>query len=64
MPRYYHHLVLLSPAFSQLSASDADGALVKSVRDGSRYYPVVKADQLEKILGPSRGTTVKAVAIL
>jgi len=35
--------------------SDANGALIQNVRSGdSRYDPVVEADQLEKILGPSR----------
>jgi len=35
--------------------SDANGALIQSVRNGdSGYDPVIEADQLEKILGLSR----------
>jgi ATP-dependent Lon protease len=47
-----------SPVSSRPSSpavSDADGPLVKSVIDGdSGYYPVVEADELEKILGLPR----------
>ena len=68
MPRFYHHIVpcYLLP-FSQPpspAVSDANGSLIKSVRDHFRYGPVVKADQLEKTQGLSRGATVKTVAIV
>jgi ATP-dependent Lon protease len=50
-----------SPPFATISqtplpaVSDANGALVKSVRnDDAGYHPVVEADELEKILGFSR----------
>ena len=40
---------------SSPAVSDANGALIESVRNGdSGYDPVVEADQLEKILGLSR----------
>lgn len=47
----------LSPSSrpSSPAVSDANDALIQSVRNGdSGYDPVVEADQLEKILGPSR----------
>jgi ATP-dependent Lon protease len=57
---------LPSPVPSRPSSSpvsNATGALVKSVRDGDAgYHPVIKADELEKILGLSRMIARIAIA--